>query len=181
MEDRIESILKHDHAEIDVLLVQTLRSIDSGETAEALSSLDWFWARLAIHIRAEHRHLFPAILNAQAGHVPEGATSTASDMSDLIARLHSDHDFFMQELKMAVKSLRASEELRTVRSRIEAVMCRLAEHNFVEENEVYKRADELLAAGSNDGLASAVRADLKNLPLRFRGRNSQSETDLEPR
>ena len=52
------------------------------------------WARLAVHIRTEHLHLFPAI--ARRVNAAERA----------IDRLRADHDFFMRELAQAIAILR---------------------------------------------------------------------------
>ena len=59
-----ERLLAEDHAALGELLRAFLTQLDEGDTAGAFVHLDLFWARLAMHIRAENLHLFPAILNA---------------------------------------------------------------------------------------------------------------------
>src|ERR1044072_7340629 len=59
-------ILVNDHAEVDALLRGLWDAFEGGEAEEVLAKLDYLWARLAVHIRAEHLHLFPALLAAAA-------------------------------------------------------------------------------------------------------------------
>jgi hypothetical protein len=57
-------LLERDHEELDGVLGELLLALDHGERDESFARLDLLWARLAIHIRAEHLCLFPAILDA---------------------------------------------------------------------------------------------------------------------
>ena len=54
-------MLTHDHSEIDALIDQIIGLFSSGEPEPIYEAIDLFWARLAIHIRAEHLHLFPTL------------------------------------------------------------------------------------------------------------------------
>ena len=56
--------LAHDHAELGKLLGEVKAALDNKDVARTNASLDLFWARLAIHIRAEHLHVFPALVDA---------------------------------------------------------------------------------------------------------------------
>lgn len=61
---KINESLASDHAELDELLGELFAAFEAGEIELIYRTLDLFWARLAMHIRAEHLHLFPAILGA---------------------------------------------------------------------------------------------------------------------
>ena len=60
-------VLVDDHAEVDELLRGVMLAFDGGDVREVYPKLDYLWARLAVHIRAEHLHLFPALLSAAEG------------------------------------------------------------------------------------------------------------------
>jgi hypothetical protein len=61
----MNNLLASDHDELDELLDKLFASFDaSGSVEQIYQKLDLFWARLAVHIRAEHLHLFPLILGA---------------------------------------------------------------------------------------------------------------------
>jgi hypothetical protein len=51
--------LADDHAALDEVLRQLQEPLDTADVAASHAQLDLFWARLAVHIRAEHLHLFP--------------------------------------------------------------------------------------------------------------------------
>lgn len=57
-------------------------SIDSSagtaSAKELYQKLDLFWARLAVHIRAEHLHMFPALLRANNPELDQAATTAAA-------------------------------------------------------------------------------------------------------
>jgi iron-sulfur cluster repair protein YtfE (RIC family) len=130
----IQSRLEADHAELDQLLDSVIQLFGSS-VAVAYQQLDLFWARLAIHIRAEHLHLFPKI---------EELTKSSSEFGDLLADLRHDHDFFMNELARAIKQLRdRSDEAETydaVSDILQRVRDRLAIHNKIEEERIYSLA-----------------------------------------
>jgi hypothetical protein len=99
--------------------------------ARIYATLDLFWARLAVHIRAEHLHLFEAILQA-VNRKPGGVDTAPSpdEAERTIEELRGDHNFFMRELSQAVAVIRGlltepetdpAEQLQTVRERIDAV------------------------------------------------------------
>lgn len=52
--------LADDHGALDEVLSQLWKALDTGDVLVSHDKLDLFWARLAVHIRAEHLHLFPA-------------------------------------------------------------------------------------------------------------------------
>src|SRR2546423_10245376 len=95
--------LADDHHGIDRILNQ-LETALKAEDVEAVDiRLDLFWARLAVHIRAEHLHLFPTVLRAlQERESADERLPSPGAAQKMIAHLRDDHDFFMHELASAV-------------------------------------------------------------------------------
>lgn len=56
--------LANDHVALDQLLKQLQAALNDGDVKACYARLDLFWAKLAVHIRAEHLHLFPRVLQA---------------------------------------------------------------------------------------------------------------------
>lgn len=164
----IETLLGEDHAELDELLDSVFVSLGEGSATTAYDRLDLFWARLAMHIRAEHLHLFPAALK-----ICETERSEAiPDIPQILERLRRDHDLFMHELAEAIKSMRAvtPESERDVRldvlSRLETLKDRLAEHNAIEEERIYGLR-HFLSSSDEQILSRSLARELANLPPRF--------------
>lgn len=156
-------ILEADHRELDQLLAGLLDELgrDVPDPVTAYHRLDLFWARLAVHIRAEHLVLFPSLLAATNEKNRERLTA-------VLAELRHDHDFFMKELARAVKALRLvpdfgneAETFVIIRGLVEAVATRLASHNETEEKTVYPLADLSLTDRAR------ISKELANLPQRF--------------
>ncbi len=61
------SVMTDDHSELGRLIDDLLAALDEGNKALGFERLDLLWARLAVHIRAEHLCLFPSILDASPG------------------------------------------------------------------------------------------------------------------
>jgi iron-sulfur cluster repair protein YtfE (RIC family) len=137
--------------------------------------LDLFWARLAVHIRAEHLHLFPTVLTVLKGRESsDEEVPSAETAHTTIARLREDHDFFMHELANAVTLMREMRNLRddkTTLKRVARVVSevkqRLSEHNKAEELEVYRWLKLLLNSDELAELASLINAELGKRPPRF--------------
>lgn len=174
-----EKLLAADHNELDQLLRALLTALDEADVAAAFARLDLFWARLAMHIRAEHLHLFPEIIkevNQQAGRSAE-ATARLTGVPEAIAQLHKDHDFFMHQLAISIKTTRASltavdrrsavNDLAEVRKMMTTLSTRLEAHNKLEEELVYRLATELLEPSQQSRLEAGIRKELENLPPRF--------------
>lgn len=173
-----KNLLANDHDELDKLYGELSGAFESGDGEKVFEKLDLFWARLAMHIRAEHLHLFPAILglfDSQDQIVKENAPSLETAQS-AIKELRDDHDFFMHELADAVKQMRElreskqmnhQDELSDVRDKIIAVSRRLEKHNELEESEVYQWADALLTDAERAALNEKMQRELDNLPPRF--------------
>ena len=136
MASDVETLLESDHRELDGLLADVFAELDSADCARVYRALDYFWARLAMHIRAEHLRLFPAVVRL--------SESTDSKVPDLIRQLHEDHDFFMRQLARAIKAMRLifdwgneTETLVVVRDLVTQVRDQLVEHNRIEEDSIY--------------------------------------------
>lgn len=167
--------LLSDHRELDKLLEEFLSVLASGSAADALETLDRFWARLAMHIRAEHLHLFPAILAASKTKSLHGKT-TPETIDRTIKELHEDHDFFMRELAAAIKIMReikplmpddTKKRLLRVQKKVSAVTEKLKIHNELEETKVYQWAEHLLIPAECWVLDMQIQKELENLPPRF--------------
>ena len=169
--------LMQDHAELGDLLGQLIATLQSKDVARIYSILDLFWARLAIHIRAEHLHLFEAILQALS-RKPGGLGDDApprGEAARTIEELREDHNFFMRELSEAVAVIRGlltdpedlAEQLQFVRKRVNAVQERLVKHNEIEERGIYIWTRTLLTQAEQSQLAALVKRELENTPPRF--------------
>jgi hypothetical protein len=174
--------LSNDHAVLGKLLGEVLDALEAGDVTASHSRLDLFWARLAMHIRAEHLHLFPAILrNAKdTSGVNTGAVLSQPEILSAIEQLRSDHDFFMHELGGAMETMRellaskdrpsTERDLKPVRARVVAIAERLATHNTLEESHVYLWTNTLLTKDEQQELEMLVHGELGNLPPRFKER-----------
>jgi hypothetical protein len=178
-------LLERDHEELDGVLRELCVALDDGDQDESFVRLDLLWARLAIHIRAEHLCLFPAILGApQALLTGSGGAPRLEEAHSAIGVLRTNHDFFMHELAKAIKLMRAlkgipdagasREGLREVRSIVRSVKTRLSAHNRLEERRVYGWIDLLLDEAERSALDARVRRELENLPSRFTGVGANS-------
>lgn len=169
--------LTRDHVELGDLLSQLSAGLDSNDVSRIYATLDLFWARLAIHIRAEHLHLFPAISRAVSRNLSLHGEDVPlpGDEQKIIAELRNDHEFFMRELSDAIAIMRelmknpeadVVAQLQGVRERIDAVQERLVKHNEVEEEGVYLWTS-LLSEAEQAELALLVSKELENTPPRF--------------
>ena len=171
-------LLIHDHAELGDLLAQLIAALKANDIARSHATLDLFWARLAIHIRAEHLHLFPAIsaaIKANPGFSDD--TVDPLEPQKLIVVLRDDHNFFMRELTDAIVILRRlvnepepdAALLADVLKTIDGVRARLVKHNQIEEQGVYLWTSTLLTQADQVELVAKVHKELENMPPRFRG------------
>jgi hemerythrin-like domain-containing protein len=147
-------LLANDHEVVGEVLQQLLTALNNKDVCESHAKLDLFWARLAVHIRAEHLHLFPAL----AARVSEAET--------VIENLRADHDFFMRELAHALGILR-EETLSSVLDTVRKVEDRLSSHNEIEERQVYDWAGSVLTESEQTALATRINAELQKRPPRF--------------
>src|SRR6266568_6797633 len=132
--------LADDHVALDNVLKQLQESMDSEDIKAIYARLDLFWARLAVHIRAEHLHLFPAVMNGLSDMTADHSVAPTLNQGRLaIKRLRADHDFFMHKLAQTIGVLRdlvkttdrraVDEAMRTVRDAVLDIEKRLIIHN----------------------------------------------------
>lgn len=176
MNSLIESLLERDHESLGELLIELDAELAKHKFPRAFELLDLFWARLAIHIRAENLHLFPALANAPASLLTgKGGVPTRDGVHNVLFRLRSDHDFFMKELAEIIKRARGmgadqtknvnvAEELRR---RLVAIGKRLEAHNRLEEERIYVWPALLFDEPTIAKLCEHLRHELENLPPRF--------------
>lgn len=175
MTNLIEATLEHDHESLDQLLIELDQALAAPYHDRAFELLDLFWARLAVHIRAEHLHLFPALVKASAQFSDDNALPSFVEVEESIAHLRSDHDFFMKELADMMKNMRDirerqssfQEESGRLRERLSVIRTRLKSHNKLEEEHVYVWPTRVLDQTTFAALVSGIQHELENLPPRF--------------
>jgi hemerythrin superfamily protein len=174
----IPQLMEKDHEALDEVLQRLESSLEKHELISSFESLDLFWARLAVHIRAENVRLFPAILSARS-EVVDAALPPLKEVQSTIQQLRVDHNFFMEELSKAVRQMRQVckaefydqprlvTELSRIRDRVDAVSNRLRAHNKLEEEQVYRWSGLILNGSRLKILEDAIKHEIKNLPPRF--------------
>lgn len=169
--------LRHDHEKLGELLKKLEQALADADLAASHALLDLFWARLAVHIRAEHLHLFPLVMKGLAERDGSGEVAL-SEAEAIIAELRADHDFFMHELAEAVAVLRElelkptdgepfKERVSEVHEVVLSIADRLLTHNSLEEERVYLWAIMFLSAQEQKELATRIAEELVNRPPRF--------------
>ena len=164
MGSQVRERLSEDHDAVAEVLAQVLTALENKDVQASYARLDLLWARLAVHIRAEHLHLFPAIAPRVAGAQPA------------IDRLRADHDFFMRELAQSIAILRElppqitagdDAKLTAVAAAVREVENRLATHNELEENQIYRWSSTILTEPEQIDLLARINAELEHRPPRF--------------
>ena len=172
----MDDLLVEDHTEIGALLPELMLAFDGGDAREVLTKLDYVWARLAVHIRAEHLHLFPALLSASEGAVVGSGTPSPREVRESVRHLREDHDFFMRGLAEAVNGTRDlvaqgsppdAGRLGAIKEIVLALAARLSEHNHLEEDQVYLWQAALPGEESRAELRGRMKREVENLPPRF--------------
>lgn len=167
-----------DHAAVDKVLKELQTALRNSDLEMAHAKLDLFWARLAVHIRAEHLHLFPRVLssfeNASVNHT---SAPSVDEVQSVVAQLRQDHDFFMHQLALAVAVVRElltlppqftdAEGLNNLMKIILAVEERLVRHNELEETQIYNWTTILLNSEEQAKLADQITTELLKHPPRF--------------
>ena len=150
------ALLATDHQELDGLFLEGEDALHRGDVGGAHSALDRIWMRLAVHIRAEHKVLFPAL--AGSGAEWEGHLQT----------LRVDHDFFMAALAVSLQALRGPvADLPSIEVSMQSVRDRLTAHNALEESRVYPLADSL-PSKQRQQMVGELAWELAFLPDRYR-------------
>lgn len=165
-----------DHVALDRILKQLQTALRSGDLESAHANLDLFWARLAVHIRAEHLHLFPTVL------------SRVANEAQTVAQLREDHEFFMHELAQAVETMRRlltetdqsviKAGLDSITNTILQVEQRLIRHNEVEENQIYRLASLALSSDEQEKLVKQITSEFQKRPSRFTSAIWSNSDDL---
>lgn len=172
-----DHLLAHDHSELDAVQSATFTALAAGDIEQSFQNLDVFWARLAMHIRAENVHLFPTLLQAAEKPGESSGRPALEAVQTTIAQLRDDHDFFMNKLTAAMKDLRdlrrgklsdPAEVINGVTTKLTSVSQRLESHNALEESIVYHWANALLDEPQQKTLSEAILRELENLPPRLR-------------
>lgn len=168
--------LSDDHHAVGKILQQLLTAIDNKEVQTSCSKLDLLWARLAVHIRAEHLHLFP-LVTSRCTDSPDGVGPDLNEVQAMIETLRADHDFFMRELARAIAVCRevppniiqAEDEAKfdAVHNTVREVEERLAIHNEIEEDQIYRWSSTILTEPEQSELLARIIAELENRPPRF--------------
>ena len=166
--------LAHDHAQLDALMKQLQQALKTGDLEAGYTTLDLFWARLAVHIRAEHLHLFPRVLSRLSTPVNQTVGPSPSQAQSIVDELRADHDFFMHKLAEAIGTLRdmtntgdVAERLKTIRETIIEVEKRLLVHNEIEERQVYGWSTALFDEQEQLELLTLINNELEHYPSRF--------------
>jgi hypothetical protein len=176
MKTPVESLLEDDHKSLGQLLTELDAELAKPNIAHAFELLDLFWGRLAVHIRAENLHLFPALANAPASlFAGRSGLPTSEEAHNMLLRLRSDHDFFMKELALTIRAARQiagreaapSKETKELRQRLATIAKRLEVHNLLEEKEAYVWPSLLFDEQTLARLCDRVRHELENLPPRL--------------
>jgi len=170
IKSKIQDILDQDHDELDTLFSDVFEALADGNCEQTYLKLDYFWARLAMHIRAEHLWLFPAVINISAGRSDRFAAVPA-----IITELRADHDFFIREIARAIKAMRLvfewgneNETIEIVKTLLEQVQVRLIPHNQMEEDNIYPMVASELPPDEMSILIPSIMSELRKLPHRFR-------------
>jgi len=168
--------LSDDHHAVGEILKQLLTAIDNKDVQTSYSKLDLLWARLAVHIRAEHLHLFP-LVTSRLTESRDGVVPDLSEVQAMIGNLRADHEFFMRELARAIAVCRelppniiqAVDEAKfdAIHNTVREVEERLATHNDIEEDQIYRWSSTILTESEQFELLSRINAELENRPPRF--------------
>lgn len=169
-----------DHVALDKILKGLKGELARRDVIASHAKLDLFWARLAVHIRAEHLHLFPAVLSHLES--VKGECASAPDLSaaqSLVARLRADHDYFMLGLALLMETMRGlleiseaeiiNERMGYVSDMVVEIEQRLIDHNELEEGQVYRWVTTMLCPAHQVTLARQIISELEKRPPRFPG------------
>jgi hypothetical protein len=169
---QVSQQLIDDHAAIDRVLKELQAALWSSDLETAHAKLDLFWARLAVHVRAEHLHVFPTVLSS----LDRASAPSPDEAQSVVAELRQDHDFFMHQLALAVEIMRelltlprqfVAEGVNNVKKILLDVEERLVRHNELEETQIYRWATILLNSEEQAKLANQITTELLKHPPRF--------------
>ena len=176
--ENVSEQLIGDHAAVEKVLKQLKTALGRSDLEVAHAKLDLLWARLAVHIRAEHLHLFPTVLSSvENASVNHASAPSLAEARRVTSELRRDHDFFMHELARAVEITRQlltagersflEQRLNYVKHIVLEVEERLVKHNELEESQIYRWATIRLNPEEQSTLANQVTTELRKHPARF--------------
>ena len=176
--EQVSEQLIDDHAALGKVLKELQTALRSSDLELAHNKLDLFWARLAVHIRAEHLHLFPTVLSGlEKAAVSHASAPSLEEAQTVVAQLRHDHEFFMHQLALAVEIMRelstlskqlvAPEGLNNVAKIVLEVEERLVKHNELEEAQIYRWVTILLNSDDQAKLERQITTELRKHPPRF--------------
>jgi hypothetical protein len=180
MKSSVEFLLEGDHESLGQLLTELDSALTDVNVSRSFELLDLFWARLAVHIRAENLHLFPALANAPPSLLTgKDRLPSPDDVQKVLEDLSADHNFFMKELAEMIRVMRDmtanqranAEEVDDLRQRLMTITSRLETHNELEETQAYRWVDLLFDAQTADDLGKRIQHELENLPPRLNKRS----------
>ena len=152
----ITASLTADHQAMEPLILEAEKALASAVAGAAFTALDRLWMRLAVHIRAEHKGVFPALGSARP------------DLMDELGTLRQDHDFFMATLAVVVRGMESpAPDFAKAGAMLEAVRTRLVSHNALEEGVIYMMADQLPPDACGQ-VVEVIARELAFLPGRYR-------------
>jgi hemerythrin-like domain-containing protein len=168
--------LSDDHRSVAEVLNQLQTALKNRDAQTTHSKLDLLWARLAVHIRAEHLHLFPVVMRRLTeSPAAEGPDPTEAQTG--VDTLRADHDFFMRQLARAIGVLReltpasasttVADSLSFVADTVQEIEKRLAIHNEIEESGIYRWASMILSKAEQIQLSARINEELEKRPPRF--------------
>jgi len=162
---------------VSEVLKQLLTALDNQDVKTSCARLDLLWARLAVHIRAEHLHLFPAVMDHLTKAGDDVLVTDLSEAQAIVENLRTYHDFFMRQLGRAIGILRAlpnkvvtardEATVAAVRDTVLQIEARLVTHNEIEENQIYRWSSTMLTETEQLELVAQINAELENRPPRF--------------
>jgi iron-sulfur cluster repair protein YtfE (RIC family) len=170
--------LSDDHRAVNEVLKQLLTALHNKDVETSYFKLDLLWARLAVHIRAEHLHLFPVVIDRLTGSISHAVAPDLTKAQSIVNKLRADHDFFMRKLASAIRILRELSRLvdsaddgqasfTSVYDAVLEVEKRLANHNEIEEHRIYRWASTILKEPEQIELLRRINAELEKRPSRF--------------
>jgi len=169
--------LADDHLALDQLLGLLKSALHAGNVEVGHTRLDLFWARLAVHIRAEHLQLFPAVIDRLTQTASARTLApTLSEARSIIKNLRADHDFFMHELAKSIGILRTlsheadvtiDKGTNLVGNAVIEIEKRLIVHNELEENQIYAWVANIFTEQEQAELTNRINIELDHRPPRF--------------
>jgi len=151
----ITARFRKDHHELEEHFQVAREALAQGVAPEAFTALDRIWIRMAVHIRAEHKGLFPILGSARP------------DLLGDLGMLRADHTFFMVALASTVRAMRGpAPDFPAANAALDAVERRLIPHDRLEEQGIYFMADQI-PLDQRRRILEIVARELACLPERY--------------